>query len=78
MMNKMINTNTIWAKIIIAFSAIEALLTGINFSTGPDDHPTFWPVQIPLNLFCFWLIWIGYQQINKLREECRKTKTTVS
>jgi hypothetical protein len=82
-------TNTSWPKIIIAFDAIHCLLTGIHFEgQWPHDHPiltvgssthhfeTFWPIQIALNLFFFWLMWIGYEQINLLRKECLKAKGT--
>jgi hypothetical protein len=83
----MINTNTIWAKMIIALNAINGLLNGINWSwhwpaehpmmfiNDHHDHAVTWQIQLPINLFMVWLMWLGYEQINKLREECRKAKT---
>ena len=64
----MIRTNTIWAKIIIAWSALQALICGIE---NPD---TSWVIQVPLNVIFFILFWIGIGQINRLRRECLEAK----
>ena len=64
----MIRTNTSWAKILIVLGA----LTGLG--SGADNPDTTWAIQGPINLIMFFIVLIGYSQINSLRQECLEAK----